>query len=153
MSRLETTVPPVVWWLVAALLVLQVDTTVGDDLAEGWGRVVAILLLLGGGGVAVAALTGFGRAKTTVDPHNIDKASALVTDGVYRFTRNPMYLGLLAFIVGWGLWRGTILAALIGAVVFVAVLTRFQIIPEERMLREKFGAEYDAFVARTRRWI
>ena len=139
--------------MLGALVVVMVDSSGGDDLADGWGRVVAVVLLIAGGGVAISALTGFGRAKTTVDPHNIEKASSLVTDGIYSVTRNPMYLGLLLLIVGWGLWRGTVLGAVIGAVLFFGVITRFQIIPEERVLQDKFGAEYTEFTERTRRWL
>jgi len=153
MQRLETTVPPIVWWMVSAVLVIMIDTTVGEDLADGWGRVVAVVLLIAGASVAFRALRGFAQAKTTVDPHDPAKASSLVTDGVYEFTRNPMYLGLLALILGWGLWRGTVLGALVGGLFFAGVLTRLQIIPEERLLTEKFGSEYTDFTNRTRRWL
>ncbi len=153
MSRFETRVPPVIWWAWAALVVLLVDNSFGDDLLAGWGRIVAVILAVVGIGIAVPALAGFSKAKTTVDPHGIDKASSLVTDGIYRFTRNPMYLGLLLILIGWGFWRGTLAGAVIGAIAFVAVITRLQIQPEERMLTDKFGADYEAFTQQTRRWI
>lgn len=153
MSKLETKIPPVLWWAWGALAVLLVAETFGDDLAAGWGRFVAVLLLIAGVGVGVSAVLGFRRAETTFDPHNIDNTSSLVTDGIYKFTRNPMYLALLSLLLGWGLWRGSILAALIGAVVFVALVTRMQIVPEERMLAEKFGDEFEEFSSRTRRWL
>ena len=153
MSRFETRVPPVIWWAWAALVVLLVDNSFGDDLLAGWGRVVAVILAVVGFGIAVLALSGFSKAKTTVDPHGIDKASSLVTDGIYRLTRNPMYLGLLLILVGWGFWRGTLAGATIGAIAFIAVITRLQIQPEERMLTDKFGTDYEAFTQQTRRWI
>lgn len=153
MSRLETRVPPVIWWAWAALVVLLVDNSFGDDVLDGWGRLVAVVLAVAGFGIAVSALAGFFTAKTTVDPHGIDKASSLVTDGIYRFTRNPMYLGLLLILIGWGFWRGTLAGVLIGAIAFVAVMTRLQIVPEERMLAGKFGTEYEAFTQQTRRWL
>ena len=153
MSWLETKVPPVIWWAWGTLITFFVDETFGDDLADGWGRVLGVVCLVAGVGIAVAALTGFGRAKTTVDPHHVSNASTLVTDGIYRFTRNPMYLGLLLLLVGWGFWRGTLLGLVLGAGAFVGVLTRVQIIPEERVLGDKFGDTYTAFTERTRRWL
>ena len=64
-----------------------------------------------------------------------------------------MYVGLMLLLLGWGLWRGTIAGAILGALVFGALVTRMQIVPEERALAEKFGDEFEAFTARTRRWI
>ena len=153
MSRFETKVPPVIWWAWGALVVLLVDVSFGDSLALGWGRVVGILLLLAGVGVALMAFSGFRQAQTTFDPHNVSEASTLITDGIYKFSRNPMYVGLMLLLLGWGLWRGTIAGAILGALVFGALVTRMQIVPEERALAEKFGDEFEAFTARTRRWI
>ena len=153
MSRFETKVPPVIWWAWGALVVLFVDVSFGDDLAEGWGRIPGVIFLVAGVGVAVAALSGFREARTTFDPHHVENASTLVTGGIYKFTRNPMYLGLACLLVGWGLWRGSILAAVLGTAVFVLFVTRMQIVPEERVLAEKFGSEYDDFASRTRRWL
>ena len=153
MSRFETRVPPVIWWAWGALVVLLVDASFGDRIAVGWGRVVGVVLLLVGVGVALAAFGAFREAQTTFDPHQVSEASTLITDGIYKFTRNPMYLGLMLLLVGWGFWRGSILAALLGSLAFVALVTRMQIIPEERALSAKFGDEFAAFTSRTRRWI
>ena len=80
------------------------------------------------------------------------KASALVTSGVYRITRNPMYLGMLLVLAGWGVWLGNA-AAFVGLPLFVAVLNLLQIAPEERVLRERFGDAFTRYAARVRRWI
>jgi len=153
MSWFETKVPPVIWWLWASVVVLIVDVTFGDEMLAGWGRIVAVLFLVAGIGVAAAALSGFGRAKTSVDPHDPSKTTSLVTDGVYKLSRNPMYLGLALLIVGWGFWRGTLLGVVVGLIPFVVAITRFQIIPEERVLAERYGRAYADFSASTRRWI
>jgi len=152
MSRLEARVPPVIWWALSAFVVLVVDVAVGGQ-AGTFGRGLGGLFLLAGIGVSLAALSQFGKAQTTSDPHNISNASTLVTEGVYRLTRNPMYLGLLSLAIGWGLWRGTILGSILGGLTFVACVTGFQIIPEERVLEENFGDEYVEYKARTRRWL
>lgn len=102
--------------------------------------------------VALAGVASFRRASTTVNPTKPDSASSLVSSGVYRATRNPMYLGLLFVLAGWAVFLSSP-AALIVATTFVAYLNRFQIAPEERALRSRFGAEFEAYRARVPRWI
>ena len=79
-------------------------------------------------------------------------ASSLVIVGVYKLTRNPMYLGLSLVLLGWAvfLWSAW---ALLGPIVFIAYISRFQIAPEERVLATLFGAEYSAYKAKVRRWL
>lgn len=94
----------------------------------------------------------FYRARTTVNPLKPSATSSIVQSGVYRYTRNPMYLGMLLVLTGYGLYLSHPLAFLL-LPVFVAYLTRFQIIPEERILQEKFGQAFTAYASRVRRWI
>lgn len=102
--------------------------------------------------IDVAGLVAFRRARTTINPLSPHKASALVTGGIYRWTRNPMYLGMAALLLAWGLWLANAGAlAVISA--FVAYLNRFQIAPEERALEARFGADFAAYRARVRRWL
>jgi protein-S-isoprenylcysteine O-methyltransferase Ste14 len=103
-------------------------------------------------GVAAAALARFRRAQTTVNPLDLSKSSQLVTGGVFRMSRNPMYLGLSLLLVGWALWLGSASPWLI-AVMFVALITRMQIIPEEQALGTLFGEQYLAYRRRTARWL
>lgn len=105
-------------------------------------------------GVALAGLgvSAFRRAQTTVNPLNPDAASALVVLGVFRHTRNPMYVGMCLVLLGWAIY----LAApwtLLGPVLFAAYITRFQIIPEERAMADKFGKAYADYRAQVRRWL
>lgn len=102
--------------------------------------------------VAFSGIISFRLKGTTVDPTKPNKASSLVTTGVYRYTRNPMYLGM-AFILLGGILRIGNPVAIVGLVFFVWYLTQFQIKPEERALQELFGEEYDDFCSRVRRWI
>ncbi len=146
-------VPPPVIGLLTALGVWGAAT-----LAPQWsitlpGReVVAGLLALLGVGVEALCLIAFIRARTTITPLRPDRASALVTSGLYAVSRNPMYLGMACLISAWSVWLGHP-AGLIGLAVFVGLITRFQIAPEEAALRANFGAEFDAYAARVRRWI
>jgi len=124
-----------------AIEVPQAARVVGASVIAAVGLAIALL------GVA-----SFRRASTTVNPIKPDSASSLVSSGVYRVTRNPMYLGLLFLLVAWGVFLSSA-AALLVATAFVPAMNRFQIAPEERALRAKFGAEFEAYRARVRRWI
>lgn len=111
------------------------------------GTVAAVGAAMGG-----AAFAAFGRARTTINPVAIEGASSLVTGGVYRLSRNPMYVGLCALL----LTLAILLARpwlLVGPLIFFVFITRFQIVPEERVMRAKFGGAYDAYRARVRRWL
>jgi protein-S-isoprenylcysteine O-methyltransferase Ste14 len=102
--------------------------------------------------VAMGAGIRFRRANTTVNPLKPQAASSLVTIGIYRYTRNPMYLGLLFLIVAWAVLLSSPFA-LLGPVTFVAFIGRFQIVPEERVLSALFGEEYAAYKSHVRRWL
>jgi protein-S-isoprenylcysteine O-methyltransferase Ste14 len=102
--------------------------------------------------VAAAALLGFHRAQTTLNPVDLSKSTHLVTDGIFRVSRNPMYLGLSLLLTGWALWLGSASAWCLPPL-FVAVMTWLQIMPEERALDGLFGAPYAAYRERTARWL
>ncbi len=100
----------------------------------------------------LVSIAGFFKARTTINPIHIQKASQLVTSGFYRISRNPMYLGMLLLLLGWLIILGNPLnfIPLIG---FIIGMNQLQIKPEEAILKQKFGAEYEAYSQRVRRWI
>ncbi len=100
---------------------------------------------------ALSAVVQFRRARTTIHPHHPERASALVTDGVYAWTRNPMYLSLWLLLIGAAVRLGA-LSAMIVALCFGPTLTRVQICAEERALAARFGETYASYRARVRRW-
>ncbi|MGE0583218.1 MAG: isoprenylcysteine carboxylmethyltransferase family protein [Steroidobacteraceae bacterium] len=104
-----------------------------------------------GVGIAVAGVATFRRARTTISPLTPDAASALVRTGVYRYTRNPMYLGMLLCLVAWAAWLSNVLSWLL-VPAFVLYMNRFQVGPEERALAALFGADYAAYRRDVRRW-
>ncbi len=106
---------------------------------------VGVALILAGG-------IAFRRANTTVSPMSPDKTHHLVTEGVYCFSRNPMYLGFLLILVAWAVYLGEA-STFIMPPIFVWVITRYQILPEERILMEKFGRKYSEYVSRVKRWV
>jgi protein-S-isoprenylcysteine O-methyltransferase Ste14 len=132
-------------WLVAR-------TAPAGSVEFGLRREVAFTLLIAGFAVAIAGVVSFRRARTTVNPLNPEKSSALVVSGIFRWTRNPMYLGVLVCLLGVVVWFGSVPALLV-PVVFVAYIDRFQIVPEETALRARFGEEFESYRARVRRWI
>lgn len=140
--------PPLVAFITAVLMWLAVRpiAPLGNRL---W---LALLVALCGVAVCLAGVASFRRARTTVNPLKPESASALVVSGIYRHTRNPMYLGFAIVLLGWCVFLGSALAVL-GVAAFVLYIGRFQIRPEERALRELFGAEFDAFCTRVRRWV
>lgn len=112
--------------------------------------------------VAVLALAGvafdllgflaFRSSRTTINPLRPERASALVTGGIYRVTRNPMYVGIVFMLLAWAVQLSAVLP-FAGIVAFVLYITRFQIRPEERVLKGLFGDGYSAYAARVRRWL
>jgi protein-S-isoprenylcysteine O-methyltransferase Ste14 len=100
----------------------------------------------------VAAMRSFLREKTTMNPIKPGAASSLVTSGVFRFTRNPMYLSLALYLLAWTAYLSNWLAFLF-VPMFVLYINEFQIKPEERALFALFGAEYASYKERVRRWL
>lgn len=151
-DRLELKVPPLLlaavlaggmgglaWALPGAAFPLPMATGLG----------IAFGLL--GIGIAAAGLLAFRRHRTTVDPLHPERAAQVVQTGIYARTRNPMYLGVSLVLLGWALnlHHGV---ALLGVPAFMAWLDRFQIRPEERILHDRFGADYEAYLRAVRRW-
>lgn len=122
-------------------------TDLGDT-----GRFLAAAVTATGLGIGAAAVLRFGAKSTTITPFEPEKASSLVTDGIFAYTRNPMYLAMALLISAPSLWFGQP-AGLAIVVAFVGWITRFQIVPEERALYKLFGDAYVRYVASVRRWI
>jgi len=120
------------------------------ELGSTWLLSVTIFLL----GVAVIAISGlqFRKASTTVNPLTPEKSSALVVTGLYRISRNPMYIGFFLFLLSICIYLANIVT-LVFLPLFVLVINRFQIQPEEKVLETIFGDEYRQYSNRVRRWI
>lgn len=153
MNALELKIPPVAVALLVGAAMWGLAVWV-PGLAGPLPRLpaVALLLVLAGALVALLGVASFRRAKTTVNPTTPGAASALVDSGIYGYTRNPMYLGLLLVLAGWGLWLAHALA-LLGLPAFVVYMNRFQIAPEERALTVVFGDAFTVYRHKVRRWI
>lgn len=153
MRSLELRVPPpVVALFMAGLgwLASWAAPTLGFILPHR--SVIALTSLVAGVCVALLGVASFRRARTTVNPLKPEKSSALVISGIYRYTRNPMYLGLLLALLGWAIFLSNALA-FVCLPAFILYMNRFQIVPEERVLASRFGPEFTAYLSKVRRWL
>ena len=153
MSALELKIPPVlVTVLFAALMWLLSTITPGVAIVP----ILKKVLLLFFAGLAawpgLSSVASFKKANTTVNPLNPDACSSLVVSGIYRRTRNPMYLALLLVLIGWGFYLANPFS-LLAAGGFVLYINRFQILPEERALEKAFGEEFNDYREQVRRWV
>ena len=144
--------PPIVMLAAAALMwALHRWIPLANWIAPPWNRLGSVPAEVGLV-IAVAAIVRFRQARTTTNPIDLRKASSLVTDGVFRISRNPMYLGLELLLTGWAVWLGSASPWLIPPL-FAIVITIAQVIPEERALEQRFGDQYRSYQRRVARWI
>lgn len=108
--------------------------------------------MLAGIALDISGILAFRKARTTVNPLSPDKSTAIVQGGPYQFTRNPMYLGMALFLLAYCVYLANPVSVA-AVVAFVAYITRFQIIPEERLLLRKFGEPYASYTRSVRRWL
>lgn len=144
--------PPVVALVVGGAMWLVAEATPRSTELLPAGRWVGGAFAAAGIGLMVLAGMQFWRARTTVNPMRPHRSSRLVVSGVYRFTRNPMYIGDLLLLVGWAFFLAAPVALVLPAV-FVLYMNRFQIGPEERTLLSLWGPAYGDYLKKVRRWI
>jgi protein-S-isoprenylcysteine O-methyltransferase Ste14 len=144
--------PPIIMLLAAALMwALSRWLPVAHWIPRPWNRLGALPVAIGIA-IAVAAAARFRQVRTTVNPMDPSLASQLVTGGVFQFSRNPMYLGLALLLIGWAVWLDSASPWLIPPL-FMVLITRVQIVPEEHALERLFGAQYVAYRRSVGRWI
>jgi protein-S-isoprenylcysteine O-methyltransferase Ste14 len=153
MRALSLRIPPVAVVLVMAVLMWLCSWS-----APKFGFVIpiqdfiAVAFAVAGALTSILGVASFRRAGTTVNPLNPAASSTLVRSGIYAFSRNPMYLGFVIMLLGWGMYLSNALSLLF-IPLFVLYMNRFQIEPEEDALRSRFGQEFDTYARRVRRWL
>ena len=152
MSFLDLLIPPPLVALLAAAAMWGATLVAPSASGPSFRVPLAIVLAIAGLALSTSGRLAFRNAKTTANPLKPQAATSLVVAGIYKATRNPMYVGLALVLVGWAvfLWSAW---ALLGPVGFVAYIARFQIAPEERALGVLFGEEYSAYKSRVRPWL
>ncbi len=150
--NLRLRIPPPVWLLLFGTLMWTLDrmAPIAGLLQPPLNR-AGWLLVVVGAAIIVTAMLQFRRARTTVNPLAPSKASALVSSGIFGYSRNPMYLGLAVALCGWAVVLGS-LSPWAALPLFVLVITRLQIEPEEAALTTLFGAAYSDYCSRVGRW-
>ena len=153
MNALALKVPPVAQVIITAAAMYGVSKMV-PALTFSFNGSTALAVGLGviGMSLGVMGVTQFRKAQTTPNPQALEKVSSLVTSGIYGYSRNPMYLGLVLILLGWAFYLSHFLAFVL-LPVFILYMTRFQIQPEEEMMARKFGKTYQAYLNKVRRWI
>ena len=113
---------------------------------------ISILILFVGIFILIIPVSKFVKSKTTIDPIKFKKVNNLVTSGIYKYSRNPMYLGLLMVIISTSIFYLTIFS-ITTPFIFYFWINRFQIKREEIFLTKKFGQKYISYKSKTRKWI
>ncbi|MBF0658022.1 isoprenylcysteine carboxylmethyltransferase family protein [Psychrobacter sp. NG25] len=153
MNALELKVPPVAQVIITAAVMYGASRIIPSLQFYFDGKnMFAIALSIIGLSSGIMGVVQFKKAQTTVNPHTPEKSTDLVTLGIYQYTRNPMYLGLVLILLGWAFYLSHFLPFVL-VPVFMIYMTRFQIQPEERIMTQNFGREYQAYLASVRRWI
>ena len=153
MRALELKIPPPVLALVIAFAMWGISlATSRFEISPAFRYAAAILIALVGFGSAISGVRAIRRARTTTSPVKPEAATFLVTSGPYRFTRNPMYLGLCLVLLAWAVFLSSAWAVL-GPVAFVLYMNQFQIAPEERVLSKLFGQAFTEYQSKVRRWL
>lgn len=153
MKKLETKIPPVAVFIIAALTMWLVSKyTPAVNLPEMIRWLIILVFLLFGAVMGLLGVFSFLKKKTTVDPINPEKASSMVDTGVYNISRNPMYLALALGLIAFSVYLKSLWSLLV-VLLFMIYMTRFQIFPEERAMIKLFGEQYLDYMDRVRRWI
>ena len=152
LHALELKVPPLALAIVFGALMWLVSPYSLFIITLPWSSGFALMLYALGSAIVLAGMLTFFRMNTTVNPTTPEATTTMVTSGIYRFTRNPMYLGFLLILVGWAIDLSNLLA-FAWLPVFVWYMNRFQILPEERALTSKFPEAFTLYQHSVRRWI
>lgn len=144
--------PPILFLLSTALMWVLSHFIAFGHMVILFRRPVFYSLIIIALVVTFLAMSSFKKVQTTIDPLKPEKASSLVTDGIYSWTRNPMYLALLLLLGAWAVYLGSGLNVAV-MLLFYVYITEFQIKPEEEALLGKFGEAYTNYTSRVRRWL
>jgi len=146
-------IPPPIYAVSTAAGMWFLDSSfpMAELLTSPW-NLIGWLFIVVGIAIDLWSVGLFWKAKTTVNPLKPDNSNTIVESGMYQYSRNPMYLGMLSMLLGLALLLGS-LTPLICLPLFVVIITMLQIIPEEKSLTNKFGQMYLDYKHRVRRWL
>ena len=142
--------PPLIAML--CVLIIFLSKSIFPSFVFSYKLQLGIFVITIGFLLLIISIKSFIDNKTTINPLNLKKSTYLVTSGVFRFSRNPMYLGMLLFLLGTAIILN-IIGGLIISILFIFYMNFFQIIPEEKALENLFGKNYKNYRKTVRRWI
>ncbi|GAA5317660.1 MAG: isoprenylcysteine carboxylmethyltransferase family protein [Candidatus Pelagadaptatus aseana] len=148
MAFLENRIPPLMVAIITMLLAWLVDPKGADDVVVQTAASVLVIVAMV---LARISIMGFVRADTTVNPLSPESTTELVCDGIFAYSRNPMYLAMALLVFAFCLYF-TGFWSLLFTAGFMFYIQRFQIVPEERALEQLFGEDYRDYRRRVRRW-
>lgn len=145
--------PPLIAILLLIMMVTISKLITQYSFTLPYKLIIALAIAATGIAIAAAGLASFRRLRTTVNPTKPRTASTLAVDGIYRWSRNPMYLGFLLLLIACGIYSANLVALVSGPLAFFLYMTAFQIKPEEDALTLIFGDDFVRYKARVRRWL
>lgn len=151
-TMLQLKIPPPVYALGVGFAMWTVNTysPIIYWIASPWNKIGLVIIGLSFL-LESSSLLLFLKKKTTPNPFKPENTNKLVTSGLYKYTRNPMYVGLLIILLGYAIWLGSATPFMV-VPLFCWLITNMQIKPEEKILEEKFGQEYLDYKNKVKRW-
>ena len=149
--RLRNRIPPPIVTLTFILLSFWLANYL-PKLAFNYQGLLSLLMILIGLIIIVIGVKTFNKSDTTINPLNPREVSYLVTNGVFSYTRNPMYLGMVIILLGVTVYNGVYIGMIV-LPCFILYITEFQIKPEEEAMEEIFAGDYTDYLKRVRRWL
>lgn len=142
--------PPIV--TLAFGLMIYFSRNIFPDINNIIFYVLSLFFIILGPFVLISAVRSFKAEQTTINPININNASSLVISGVFKYSRNPMYLGMVFILLALS-FRFNLVGGILFTSIFIMYITKFQIIPEEAAMKSIFGEDFNKYKNKTRRWI
>ena len=142
--------PPIV--TLAFGLAIYFSRPIFPDFSNTIFNILSILLIILGPLILLSAARSFKSHQTTINPINIDKATSLVVSGVFKYSRNPMYLGMVLILLSIS-FKFNLIGGIFLTLFFALYITKFQIIPEEAVMEKLFGDDFQKYKEKIRRWI
>ena len=148
---METKIPPPVVTLIFGFAI-YLSRKIFPEIEIQYASFFGMFLLLLGFFILISAVKLFRNDKTTVNPLSPEQATKLVTNGIFKLSRNPMYLGMAVILASVAVFFN-IIGGIISMALFCLYITKFQIIPEEKAMKELFAQDFEQYMQATRRWI
>ena len=142
--------PPIV--TLAFGLMIYFSRNIFPDINNIIFYILSLFFIILGPFILISAVRSFKAEQTTINPININNASSLVISGVFKYSRNPMYLGMVFILLALS-FRFNLIGGILFTSIFIMYITKFQIIPEEAAMKGIFGEDFNKYKNKTRRWI